>query len=53
MTQLRDNLEATLLQKEDLIAELRVQLDEVVADGNHTQQQLQVSVSGAVGVVVV
>ncbi|XP_045126764.1 hyaluronan mediated motility receptor-like [Portunus trituberculatus] len=45
LTQLRDNLEATLLQKEDLIAELRLQLDEVVAEGNHTQQQLQVTLS--------
>ncbi|KAK4322320.1 hypothetical protein Pmani_006926 [Petrolisthes manimaculis] len=32
LTQLRDNLEASLYSKEDLIAELQLQLDEVVAE---------------------
>ncbi|KAK3855032.1 hypothetical protein Pcinc_038537 [Petrolisthes cinctipes] len=57
LTQLRDNLEASLYSKEDLIAELQLQLDEVVAEATSSyfkaqqeesrlhslQQKLQVS----------
>lgn len=45
LTLLRDNLEASLLQKEDLIAELRLQLDEVVADSEECKRHMEASLN--------
>ncbi|XP_068218158.1 hyaluronan mediated motility receptor-like isoform X2 [Palaemon carinicauda] len=41
LTVLRDNLEATARAKDDLIAELHVQLDEVVVEGRSYHQQME------------
>lgn len=41
LTQLRDNLEASILIKDDLIAELQVQLDEVVVEGRGYQEKME------------
>lgn len=42
LTLLRDNLEASVMVKDDLIAELQLQLDEVVVEGQSFHDQMEV-----------